>query len=387
KFLQQICGLSGSEADNIRRAIGRKQRDRLEAALPSILEGYCSKSPQPREVAEHEAKEFLQIIEDSASYQFGYNHSVAYCLLGYLCAYYRYYHPIEFITAFLNNAANEDDIRNGTAYASRVGIKITMPKFGLSKSDYFFDKEKNIIAKGLTSIKYMSSGIAEELYELAHSKKYDRFMDVLFDIDRNSTLNTRQLDILIKLDFFSDFGNQRELLRITEMFYETFKKGEAKKINKDKVDGTPLEQIVAKYSIGVTKSGQFAKSYTLLDVNSILYEVEAAIKAVHMDDLSDLIKVRNFVDVMGYVGYVSGREEDRRKLYIIDTFPVVRKKDGKQFGYSVITKSIGSGVESRFTVFNKTYEQEPIHKGDIIYCTSFKRDGAYFTLTGYNKLY
>lgn len=71
KFLQQICGLSGSEADNIRRAIGRKQRDRLEAALPSILEGYCSKSPQPREVAEKEAKEFLQIIEDSASYQFG----------------------------------------------------------------------------------------------------------------------------------------------------------------------------------------------------------------------------------------------------------------------------------------------------------------------------
>lgn len=71
KFLQQICGLSGSEADNIRRAIGRKQKDRLDKAMPSILEGYCSKSPQPREIAEQEAKEFLQIIEDSASYQFG----------------------------------------------------------------------------------------------------------------------------------------------------------------------------------------------------------------------------------------------------------------------------------------------------------------------------
>ena len=71
KFLQQICGLTGSEADNIRRAIGRKQRDRLEKALPSILEGYCGKSPKPRAEAEQEAKEFLQIIEDSASYQFG----------------------------------------------------------------------------------------------------------------------------------------------------------------------------------------------------------------------------------------------------------------------------------------------------------------------------
>ena len=71
KFLQQICGLSGSEADNIRRAIGRKQKDRLDKAMPSILEGYCAKSSESREKAEEEAKEFLQIIEDSASYQFG----------------------------------------------------------------------------------------------------------------------------------------------------------------------------------------------------------------------------------------------------------------------------------------------------------------------------
>lgn len=70
-FLQQICGLSGSEADNIRRAIGRKQKDRLDKAMPNILEGYCSKSKQPREKAETEAKEFLQIIEDSSNYQFG----------------------------------------------------------------------------------------------------------------------------------------------------------------------------------------------------------------------------------------------------------------------------------------------------------------------------
>ena len=387
KFLQQICGLSGSEADNIRRAIGRKQKDRLDKAMPSILEGYCEKSPQPRAVAEQEAKEFLQIIEDSASYQFGYNHSVAYCLLGYLCAYYRYYHPIEFITSFLNNAANEDDIRNGTTYANRVGIKITMPKWGLSRSEYFFDKERNIIAKGLSSIKFMSSGTAEELYKLAHERTYTKFIDILADLDSKTSINTRQLDILIKLDFFSDYGNQRELIRIAELYYDTFKKGQAKKINKDKVDGTPLEPIISKYSVGVTKSGGVAKSYTLLDVKSIMREVEDAIKDIHMSDLSDLLKVRNFVDVMGYVGYVSGKEEDRRKLYVLDVFKLVRKKDNKQFGYSIITKSIGSGVESRFTVVNRVYDQDPIKKGDIILCKSFEKNGQYYRLTGYNKIY
>lgn len=387
KFLQQICGLSGSEADNIRRAIGRKQKDRLDKAMPDILEGYCNKSPRPREVAEQEAKEFLQVIEDSASYQFGYNHSIAYCLLGYLCAYYRYYHPLEFITSFLNNAANDDDVRNGTAYANRAGIKITMPKWGLSKGEYFFDNQSNVIAKGLTSIKYMSEQLADELYRLSHSKKYTRFVDVLLDIDSKTCCDSRQLDILIKLDFFSEFGNQRELLRIRDLFYQTFKRGQAKQIKKSLVEGSPLEPIVQKYAVGVTKSGGIAKSYTLLDVQSILMESEDAVKAVGMDDLRDIDKVRNFYDVMGYVGYVSGKAEDRRKLYVLDIYPLSRKSDKKQFGYSVITKSIGSGKESRFTVFNAIYKTDPIKKGDIIFCKGFERDGQYFRLTSFEKIF
>lgn len=387
KFLQEICGLSGSEADNIRRAIGRKQKDRLDKAMPDILNGYCNKSPKTRAEAEEEAKEFLQIIEDSASYQFGYNHSIAYCLLGYLCAYLRHYHPLQFITSFLNNAANEDDIRNGTAYANRIGVKITMPKWGLSKSEYFFDTERNIIAKGLTSIKYISAGCAEELYELSHKKKYTRFMDVLLDIEKHTSLDSRQLDILIKIDFFSEFGNQRELFRIAELFDKMFKSGEAKKISKEKVDGTPLEPIIKKYSVGVTKSGGEAKSYTLLDIESILREVEDAVKAANLPDLSLILKVKNFEDAMGYIGYVSGNEEDRRKLYVSDIYELHRKKDGKQFGYSIITKSIGSGKDARFTVFNPVFNKEPIQKGDIIYCKAFERDGQYFRMTAYDKVY
>lgn len=45
-----------------------------------------------------------------------------------------------------------------------------MPKWGLSKSEYFFDSEKRVIAKGLSSIKYMSAGLAEEMFEIAHKK-------------------------------------------------------------------------------------------------------------------------------------------------------------------------------------------------------------------------
>ena len=62
-------------------------------------------------------------------------------------------------------------------------------------------------------------------------------------------------------------------------------------------------------------------------------------------------------------------------------------KDGKQFGYSILTSSIGSGKESRFTVFNREYNKDPIRKGDIIYCRSYSRDGQYYTLTEYNKVF
>lgn len=386
RFLQEICGLSGSEADNIRRAIGRKQKDRLDKAMPSILDGYCSKSPKDRADAEEEAKEFLQIIEDSASYQFGKNHSIAYCLLGYLCAYYRHYYPIEFITSFLNNAANEDDIKNGTAYANRVGIKITMPKWGLSKSHYFFDKDKNVIAKGITSIKYMGDGLAEELYDMSKERTYDRFIDLLAHMDAGSSIDSRQVGILIKIDFFSEFGNQRELLRIYDFFYSNLmKKGAVKKIKIDAVDGLIIEGIIRKYSTNRTKNGDMAKSYTVLDPMGILREYEDVVKSVGMDDLDVKIKIQNFYELMGYYGYSTGKDEDRQKLFVLDLYPLYRKRDGKQFGYSVITKSIGSGKESRFTVFNRVFDKEPIKKGDIIFCKSFTRDGIYFTLNSYYK--
>lgn len=385
KFLQQICGLSGSEADTIRRAIGHKDKEKLNAALPSILDGYCNKSPKPRKEAEEEAKEFLQVIEDSADYQFGYNHSVAYCLLGYLCAYYRHYHPLEFLTAFLNNAANDADVQHGTAYAEKLGIKVTMPKWGVSKGIFFFDRGRLIISKGLSSIKYMGDSVAEELYEQAHSRTFAWFVDVLYALNSNTSLNSRQLDILIQIDFFSDFGNQRELFAIENMFH-VFKEGNAKQIKKAYAEDLGIDTIVSKYAVGVTKSGILSKSYTLLDVMSILHDIEDMIKQSGMSDFDAIAKARNFDAATGYAGYVSGIEEDRRKLFVLEVKPIYRRSDNRMFGRSVRTRSIGSGKETQFTVFNNVFAATPIEKGDIIYCNSYARDGKFFRLLSYNKI-
>lgn len=68
-------------------------------------------------------------------------------------------------------------------------------------------------------------------------------------------------------------------------------------------------------------------------------------------------------------------------------YVLVRKKDKKQFGFSVVTKSIGSGIESRFTVLNRVYDKEPVKKGDIIYCKNYEIDGQYFRMTSYAKMF
>jgi DNA polymerase-3 subunit alpha len=232
KFLQQICGLSGSEADNVRRAIGRKQTDRLQKALPQILEGYCNMSDKPRDVAEQEAKQFLQIIEDSSNYQFGYNHSTGYSMVGYLCAYMRYYHTTEFICAFLNCAKDDTDIHNGTLLAKERGIKIVNPQFRHSKSEYMCDPTTNTIYKGIGSIKSVGKDLGDELYSLRNNH-YDNFISLL----SNMSIKKNQLDILVHLNFFKEFGDVNSLLAQIDIYNKYHK---SKSISKDKL--TDLER-------------------------------------------------------------------------------------------------------------------------------------------------
>lgn len=277
-FLMDICGLSGSDADNIRRAIGRKQVDRLEAAMPEILEGYCSKSDKPRKVAEEEAKQFLQIISDSSNYQFGYNHSTGYSMIGYTCGYLRYYYPVEFITAYLNSAANDNDLRTGTELAKQIGIHMLRPTYGYSRSKFFCDANSKNIYKGIGSLKNMSEKSAAEIVPL-YEKKYKDFVDILFALKEETTVNSRMLDILIKIDFFSEFGDINTLLWITQEFDQLYGK---KSIKKD----SPLvefigEEVLSHYSDSETPTH-------IDEINPVEFLQSRGIEDIHeMETLMD----------------------------------------------------------------------------------------------------
>ncbi|WP_346961405.1 PHP domain-containing protein [Clostridium sp.] len=292
KFLKDICGLSGSDADNVRRAIGRKQLDRLQKALPQILEGYCNMSSQPREVAEEEAKEFLQIIEDSSNYQFGYNHSTGYSMIGYTCAYMRYYYPEEFIAAYLNCANNSDDIKNGTILAKQLGIKINNIKFGHSRADYTVDKKNHALYKGIESIKFCNAIIANELYELSKNK-YDSFPELLKDIKEKTSINSRQLTILTGLNFFSDYGKNQYLLSVINI-YDKF--STCKQIKKEKMESLGITEYLMKKYAGK----ETPKQYSQIDNIGLIKELTSRLEDKSMSVIEQIKFEMNFLEYCVY---------------------------------------------------------------------------------------
>jgi len=246
-FLHQYCGFTMGEADIVRRGFAKKTG--TDQFIPVIknggylndnknhyIDGYIKTMKDKYNISEEKSEEdiiaFIQVIEDASSYLFSLNHSQPYSFMGYACAYLRYYYPTEFITCCLNiNKDNSDKTTAVTEYAKKIGIQIVPIKFGHSRADYSCDAVNKKIYKGVASIKNLNNTVAEELYTLSQSRVYDNFIDLLEDITEKTSCNSRQLDILIKLDFFSEFGEMGELLYKTLMFSILYEKGKGYKKN------------------------------------------------------------------------------------------------------------------------------------------------------------
>ena len=350
KFLQDICGLSGSDADNVRRAIGRKQIDRLQAALPEILEGYCNKSDKPREVAEEEAKTFLQIIEDSSNYMFGYNHSTGYSMIGYTCAMLRYYYPLEFITAFLNNARTEDDINKGTKFAKDKGFIIKAPKFGYAQNIYSCDKTNNTIYKGLGSIKSMQS-IAADIMQQIYEQHPKTFLDVLYLCEEvkidGKRINSKSLEMLIDIGFFSEYDNVANIKQVQHWFNEF---GKCKTIKKEKV---------AEWLIDIIRPNaerETEKQFSKLNNRQIIEDIIALIPK-HDEDIRLLIMRQ-----IEYLGYI-----DVGSINVpIDEYLVQDVHTDKYNRVWTTLYHIASNQSFQYKCDKKWYDKIPCIKNDML---------------------
>lgn len=389
RFLVQFCGYNGSESDSVRRAVAKKKN--TEQLIPEIRERFIAYSSEhygkTKEECETIVEPFLQAILDCSAYAFSKNHSIPYSLIGYACGWLRHYYPLEFLTTCMNVYTNDEEETAVVAeYCGKHNIKILPIRFGKSKSGYFMDRESNAIYKGLSSVKYISAGLGDTLYTVASESRPDTFTDLLFKLN-DVEIDSRQLSILIDLDFFAEYGNANELGTIKLVWETMLKCGEAKSIRRDRVpEHTDLYAAVTAHCDGKRKDGSDAASWRILDIHALMSDMERAVLSRHIPDYGVQYKLRCQKEYLGHVS-ATGKDADRSLLMVNEVYPLKRKSDGVRFGYSVVTTSVGSGKSSRFTIFNRVWNKcGEIRKDELIRCLGYSRDGQWFQMTDYKNM-
>ncbi|WP_133015013.1 PHP domain-containing protein [Clostridium cuniculi] len=331
RWCVEFCGYSEAESDSVRRAIAKKKG--TEQLLPEIerrfIETCNKKYGTPISKLKEVVKPFLQVIIDASEYGFSENHSDPYSMIGYILGYLRYYYPVEYIASSLNAFSDnkyKEKRAEVTQMAKDMNIVIKPPKFRYSKAEYLANKVDKSIYKGVGSISYLNYTVADELYELRNNK-YDSFVDLLKDLDSTS-INSRQLDILIRLDFFSKFGKSKKLIKIVKLYNEIVTK---KQFKKDKLPYGISSDIFRKYSDKETDK-------MFKDVN-VIKLVSDITKQIPDKDITLSAKLKAQKDYLGYIDYenedlknygyileINDKYTPRIKVHRIDTGNIIEYK-------------------------------------------------------------
>lgn len=227
RFLVQFCGYSDAESDTVRRGIAKKYG--TEKFIDEIHNRFLSYSHEHYgvEVAELERifPPIKQGVLDATDYAFSWNHSDSYSCIGYICGYLRYYYPVEYITAALNvvsakNAEGTDKkLAEITRFAKEKKISIHPVKFRHSRGEYF--ASDGGIYKGLSAVKGLKKTSIRGLIGLK-DETFITFNDFLFmAVEKKISLS--DVEKLIKLDYFSEFGDMGILIRDFDVFNSVYK--------------------------------------------------------------------------------------------------------------------------------------------------------------------
>lgn len=348
EFLHSFCGYTMGEADIVRRGFAKKTG--TDKFIPKIKEGFTKTMAEKYNVSPEESdkliENFLQVIKDASAYLFSKNHSDPYSWIGYICGYLRYYYPFEFITTALNIFEGKEEKSLAIInYAKSRGIKISPIKFRHSISQYSFSKETNEIFKGISSIKFMNGIVADEMYALKDNV-YSSFVELLIDLKEKTSLNSRQLSILIDLDFFEEFGDANYLTELARLFDLFVGK---KQFKKDKLEENGLSQdFVRRFSERETD-----KMFMNVDTSKMLSCLSHSIQ-IKRRSISD--KVQAQIEHLGYVDIADERYNRMAAVLDVDT----------KYSPKIKLYSLKNGTTLDCKIDKRTFNKLRLKKGDIL---------------------
>ena len=190
-----MAGFSGSEADTLRKYVGKKDPVKLKAEREHFVNGAISLG-HSKELAD----KIFDDIEKFGNYGFNKSHAVGYSLLSYATAYYKANYPVEFLTALLNSVT--DDLDKTNMYigeALRLGIAVLPPDVNES-GEYFTINDEGKIRFGLSAIKGLGKSA---ITQIMGTRKYGKFKSFIDFVKRSSKVDKSNLQALLRVGAFN----------------------------------------------------------------------------------------------------------------------------------------------------------------------------------------
>lgn len=286
------------------------------------------------------------MIQSCISYGFAAPHALAVAIDSLYGAYLKANYPLEYYTVCLNNYSDDENkTKKLTEELSIFGIKILPIKFRHSKDTYSPDKENNAIYKGIASVKFLNAEVAQQMYEM-REQEFPTFIDFL----KVNPCNSRQTEILIKLDFFSEFGKSQKLLDEYEIYTTYYGK---KQFKKEKI--TLDDETMSKFATSTDKM------YKITDSEGLAKEL-----CNRLEDKSIPIKERLTAEAeyLGYIDYINPKATNYGYVLDIDT----------KYSPRIKMYRLDTGETVTYKLAKKDYNNNPISNHDLLKFTFERRN-------------
>lgn len=207
----RLAGYTMGDADNLRRAMGKKKIEAMLKEKKKFIDGALKKG-----LTAKVADEIFGFMEKFAAYGFNKPHSACYALIAYWTAYMKANHPVEFMTALLTaemqgaaGPAKEEKMAQAIEECKRMNITVMPPHVNRSKRD--FSIEDGNIRFGFSAVKNVGSAAIDSILEARKEKPFQSFTDFMTRVDLRR-VNKKTLESLIKASTFEEFGNRATLM-------------------------------------------------------------------------------------------------------------------------------------------------------------------------------
>lgn len=222
RIAQDLAGFSLSEADVLRKAVGKKIESLLLEQKEKFVNGMIKNSIDKRI-----AQKLWDWVLPFARYGFNRSHSTGYALIAYQTAWLKTHYPVEFMSALLTAERNDiERIAFLIEETRKMGIEVQAPDLNESFSFFSVVPGKSQIRFGLAAIKNVGEGIVASIIQ--ERKERGPFLSIQDFIQRvqSKDLNKKSLESLVKAGAFDQFEERKRLLSNMDRLLEIAREGQ-----------------------------------------------------------------------------------------------------------------------------------------------------------------